>query len=87
MHFAQGENIAFVLPSSGWAPSGAICQLSLSLLALFICLASQRAVGGAGNRLGPPDSGKAQGLLMPGGFRGGWGGLRAPHSQARELQV
>ena len=86
MHFAQGENIAFVLPSSGWAPSGAICQLSLSLLALFICLASQRAGGGAGNRLGPPDNGKSQGLLIPRGFffwgGGGFGGdasdLRVP---------
>lgn len=75
MHFAQGENIAFVLPSSGWAPSGAICQLSLSLLALFICLASQRAGGGAGNRLGPPDNGKSQGLLIPRGFFLGGGGL------------
>ena len=89
MHFAQGENIAFVLPSSGWAPSGAICQLSLSLLALFICLASQRAGGGAGNRLGPPDNGKSQGLLIPRGFFWGggvWGGCfgsPCPHSQAR----
>lgn len=75
MHFAQGENIAFVLPrlpGAGWAPSGAIRQLGLSLFALFICLASQRAAGGAGNRLGLPDAGKSWGLTILGclgGFR------------------
>lgn len=75
MHFAQGENIAFVLPrlpGAGWAPSGAIRQLGLSLFALFICLASQRAAGGAGNRLGLPDAGKSRGLTILGclgGFR------------------
>lgn len=56
MHFAQGEKIAFVLPglpSAGSAPSGALCQLRLSLFALFICLASERPAGGTGNCLDP----------------------------------
>lgn len=56
MHFAQGEKIAFVLPGppgAGSAPSGALCQLRLSLFALFICLPSERAAGGTGNCLDP----------------------------------
>lgn len=56
MHFAQGEKIAFVLPGppgAGSAPSGALCQLRLSLFALFICLVSERAAGGTGNCLDP----------------------------------
>lgn len=56
MHSAQGEKMAFVLPGppgAARAPSGALCQLRLSLFALFICLPSERAAGGTGNCLDP----------------------------------